>query len=501
MRWTASVISMAIVSGSLAGGCSCSGNIHGTPDDTAADDDVADTSNDVQDDEVMDAGDGDDGGELPSYVPIAVRSGQQSVPKVAALPDGGAWISWYSWESGNYNVRLQRIDAQGRAQLGSEGVLVSDSTSEGFTMDQLLVALPGGDAVVAFQDVRSGDFEAYAYRVSAEGEHLWGDDGVRVFGDAPSDIVKDMIVDEDGDVVIAAERATDPTHVKLQRLSASGDKQWGTGHDITAPEGDFCVRPVLADAGSGAVIAVWLRAPGLMDTGRTVMARKVDPSGSPAWTADAVLGTGDEIPYYVDPVIEPDGSGGVFAAWTIAQGISILHVRLQHLDASGSSTMGATPVMVSSSNATSQSAPALSWLGMLGQVMVFWRETDFDESESGIMAQRFTMAGDVSWSTTGLVAVPVSSTTLASTGVARYAGGGAVMFYRIQDAGSFDSDYSQGLLEAVDAPIFAPHEITDTASAKLWPDVSSEPSDGWWMVWGDQRADDGDIYAAHIPAY
>ena len=44
---------------------------------------------------------------------ICDLSGEQAIPKVVTSSTGDTYIGWFSNDSGNYDVRLQRLDSQG----------------------------------------------------------------------------------------------------------------------------------------------------------------------------------------------------------------------------------------------------------------------------------------------------------------------------------------------------------------------------------------------------
>jgi hypothetical protein len=46
---------------------------------------------------------------------ICTLGGEQAIPKIVVGPSGDYYISWFSNDSGNYDVRLQRLDAEGNA--------------------------------------------------------------------------------------------------------------------------------------------------------------------------------------------------------------------------------------------------------------------------------------------------------------------------------------------------------------------------------------------------
>nr|NQU94478.1 hypothetical protein [Bacteroidota bacterium] len=102
-------------------------------------------------------------------------SGEQVIPKIAVCSDGYAYVSWFSSESGNYNVRLQRIDQDGNPQWEANGILVSDNPSMSWLTDWDLAVDPEDFALVTFQDIRTGDNNIFGYRISPEGESVWGE--------------------------------------------------------------------------------------------------------------------------------------------------------------------------------------------------------------------------------------------------------------------------------------------------------------------------------------
>jgi hypothetical protein len=57
---------------------------------------------------------------------LADRSNEQVQPKLVATADGGFYVSWFDNADGGYDVRLQRLDANGVEQWPHNGVLVAD---------------------------------------------------------------------------------------------------------------------------------------------------------------------------------------------------------------------------------------------------------------------------------------------------------------------------------------------------------------------------------------
>ena len=88
--------------------------------------------------------------------PINTLSGEQAIPKIATCPNGDTYIAFFSNESGNYNVRMQRLNAQGVPQWETDGILVSDNPQDTWLTDWDITADNANHAILVFPDIRNG---------------------------------------------------------------------------------------------------------------------------------------------------------------------------------------------------------------------------------------------------------------------------------------------------------------------------------------------------------
>ena len=134
---------------------------------------------------------------------IAIPAGEQAIPKIATSDNGTTYISWFSNESGNYNVRLQKLDVFGNFQWDSAGLLVSDHPAMTWLTEWDMAIDQTDHAILTFQDVRTGYNNIYAYRISPEGGFAWGDDGVALSNSTAFDASPKVTVTSAGNTVIA----------------------------------------------------------------------------------------------------------------------------------------------------------------------------------------------------------------------------------------------------------------------------------------------------------
>src|SRR4030095_7832638 len=112
-------------------------------------------------------------------LPVADGVGEQALPKVAILSDGGCYVGWFDNRSGAYAVSRQRLDAAGVEQWPHGGILVSANPQSTSLVDWDLICDSQDHCVLTFTDTRAGgDLDVYAYRIAPNGAFVWGNNGM-----------------------------------------------------------------------------------------------------------------------------------------------------------------------------------------------------------------------------------------------------------------------------------------------------------------------------------
>ena len=129
-------------------------------------------------------------GEGVNGIPICMADGcQRAVTICAELSSGGIYCTWLDERvQSNWKRYIQRIDGSGSIVWQADGVLFCDAHySDSYT--RMASSMNGeiqDGAVLVWNDVRVNGFvnEVYAQKVNPDGTALWGENGVRVCGDA-----------------------------------------------------------------------------------------------------------------------------------------------------------------------------------------------------------------------------------------------------------------------------------------------------------------------------
>ncbi|MCB0807192.1 MAG: hypothetical protein KDC05_15450, partial [Bacteroidales bacterium] len=155
---------------------------------------------------------------------ISDLSAEQAIPKIATTGDGITYIAWFSNTSGNYNVMLQRLNVFGNKLWPPSGLTVSDHPAMTWLTDWDMTVDQEGCAILTFQDIRNTDNDAFAYRISPEGEFLWGDDGIELSTGPAFDAAPKVCVTNSGNAVFAWQA---DEVIIMQKISPEGTKLWG----------------------------------------------------------------------------------------------------------------------------------------------------------------------------------------------------------------------------------------------------------------------------------
>jgi len=104
-------------------------------------------------------------------VEVCAEAAEQQCPRIAPDGAGGAIIAWWDMRNGNWDIYARRVDSGGTPLWGANGVPVC--TAAGSQRDQRLVSDGAGGAIITWEDERAGDWDIYSQRVDSNGVRLW----------------------------------------------------------------------------------------------------------------------------------------------------------------------------------------------------------------------------------------------------------------------------------------------------------------------------------------
>jgi len=209
---------------------------------------------------------------------------------------GGAILLWYnelktgdSWKT---TVHAQRINADGDCLWGEQGIQLCDTSPD--PRWAKLISDGSGGAVVVWEDNRDSDTDIYAQRITSDGRLLWPDTGIPVANASNAQLSPQIISDSMGNFILVWVQSpgtsyhVGDTDIYAQKMNSNGESLWadGKGVPICTAAGSQ-EHPQVASDGSGGCIVVW------HDTrnrpNRDAYAQRLSSEGKILWETDGIL--------------------------------------------------------------------------------------------------------------------------------------------------------------------------------------------------------------------
>jgi len=236
------------------------------------------------------------------------------------------------------NISAQRVDSGGNILWQTGGVEVCGIRGGAAR----LVSDGSGGAIIAYEyytpcgdgSQANCDIDIYAQRIDAEGDILWGPDGVPVCVEPLWWQYSPGIVEDGagGAIVFFVSIENNSPAIHARRIDADGHKLWP--EDVQVWEGTYV--SAISD-GSGGAVSVYYGGEGTNAT-----AQRLDAAGRKLWGPDGTTLTLRDF-YGLGGVVS-DGCGGVLMSWSAVKftgdEVSEVSYYVQRVDAEGNVVWG-----------------------------------------------------------------------------------------------------------------------------------------------------------------
>jgi FlgD Ig-like domain/Fibronectin type III domain len=429
---------------------------------------------------------------------ICDLTGEQAIPKVVNGPTGDTYIGFFSNDSGNYDVRLQRLDSLGNELWTNDGILISDNPAMTWLTDWDMTVDADNHAILTFQDIRNaGDNNIYAYRIAPDGTFVWGADGLELSNSAAFDVSPKAEVTSEGNVIIAWQSDDDSI---MQKITPDGTLLWGasgitisTANTISWPQpfavdNDEIILKYFEDTGSF---------PGIT---RYCYAQKYDTDGNAVWANSTVVSNAGGISAWTQIFnIISDENNGCFITWHDTRGGGMTSYPFtQHILADGTVEFTANGVQLSTENNRQSYCPESVYFGATDELITYWKQTDGNQNNHGITGQKLDADGNILWGNNGNNLIAISSNYIRLVGL-RKAEDDLMLI--LEDYINYVDVYVTAAKLDQDGSYVWPDQqviMCSVASGKVH-NVVSQLSNGQFIAsWEDDRNGTTDIYAQNI---
>jgi uncharacterized protein YheU (UPF0270 family) len=271
---------------------------------------------------------------ISSGTPVCTANGEQQNPVIINDSSGGVIIAWEDNRNGNYAIYAQKMNAWGVAQWALNGVAVAPSVSSFDQRNPVMIGDSAGGAIVIWEDKRVGsDFPGiYAQRITQDGVIKWDSGGAAVCVQTADRRGPQAICNFKGEAVIVwQDKRSGNYDIYAQRIDTSGAALWPVnGVAISSDSSDQLGLRMRSD-GKGGAIVVWNEVRNAVDF--DIFAQRIGAEGAVKWAAEGIVisnMSGNQL----DPVIANDGDGGAIIAWEDKRA-GTFDIYGQRIDSSG----------------------------------------------------------------------------------------------------------------------------------------------------------------------
>ncbi len=242
---------------------------------------------------------------------VCTATGQQYAPAIVSDGAGGAFIAWIDGRSGSDDIYVQHVGAAGKNTWTDNGVALC--TAANLQRYPSMVADGQGGTIVAWQDLRSGtNWDVYAQKVGANGAVQWAANGLAgcTAADAQAEVGggSDVV---GGAFVVWRDQRTGNLDAYAQRIYANGTAAWTANGVALCTSGLVMGEVAVISDGAEGAIAAWSD---YRSGDYDLYAQRVNGVGVVQWATNG-LGVCTEPGAQGSPVLTSNASGGAYVAW------------------------------------------------------------------------------------------------------------------------------------------------------------------------------------------
>jgi hypothetical protein len=419
---------------------------------------------------------------------ICDAAGYQYMPQLVSDGSGGVIITWYDSRSGDQDIYAQRISPGGTPLWAPNGVAIC--TAADAQNYPRIVSDGSGGAIITWDDYRTGYYDIYAQRISADGNVMWATDGVAVCAATDHQWYPEPVSDGSGGAIITWGdwRSGSAADIYAQRISADGAVQWTTnGVAICTASGDQNYPQIVSDGSGGAIITWGDTRSGAND----VYAQRISGAGAVQWTSNGVIII--EVPdEQGNPRIATDDAGGAIIVWQDRRS-GQWDIYAQRISGAGAVQWTLYGVLIVSAQ-NPQQYPELT-SDASGGAIITWE--DYRNGNCDIYAQRVSDDGTTLW-TYGGVAVCTATNAQEDVRISFDGSDGAIIIWRDWRSGNADI-YAQWI-SGDGTGLWTNDGVTvcTDANDQNRPNMLPDGLGGVFAVWEDSRSPGSDIYAQRL---
>ncbi|HNS11264.1 MAG TPA: T9SS type A sorting domain-containing protein [Bacteroidia bacterium] len=335
---------------------------------------------------------------------IADWSGsEQATPLSATTSSGLTYITWFDNFSSNYELRMQLLDSDGNKLWPDSGLLISNYPQSTALFRYDLKTDNEDNAIVAFQDIRSGDLRIVAYKLDIAGNFVWSNTGIELTDSTATGLSPTIGITASNNVIIAWNANLNTYNwVSFQKISGTGTVLWSKRIFDQTNNYNYS-RARMVPNGSDDFLMMYVEElGGFPGVTSTLFAQHFDVNGDQVWM-NAVQVSTNTIPFFIFPDIISDEHGGFFTAFNSSNPINpgLNDVFAQRVDSAGN-TWSSGGTQVANSSTEHKSTGGFCYNTSNGGLCITLQVLDGSQGSSGVYIQSIDNNGNVLFGSNGI---------------------------------------------------------------------------------------------------
>jgi FlgD Ig-like domain len=409
--------------------------------------------------------------------PLCTAARYQTEARAVSDGAGGIIVAWADLRNGNWDVYTQRLNAAGEPLWPVNGIPLC--VLRGGQDPSQMVSDGAGGAIVIWHDYRCGS-AIYAQRIDANGAPMWASDGVPVTVSSAGQTNALSVSDGAGGVIVAWNDGRGGTYA--QRIDGDGRTRWGDGGVSLG----YLSSPSLAEDGDGGVFVAYEYT--------TVAVQHLDSTGAPLWHGGLVVsyaGAGSN-----QVAAASDEAGGAIITWTDSRAGNSTHIWAQRIGPDGSPMWTPNGISLCSADG-GQDSPAIVADGAHG-ALVAWLDHRFAPGVA-IFSRRIDASGDTLWQAYGVPLCALLGTRSGLRLLGDHAGG-AIVTWQDDRGGAWDIYAQRVTGDGVVHWGGYGTVLCGAAGNQTLPEIATDGRGGALVAWNDARvsASSAHIYAGRV---
>ncbi len=417
---------------------------------------------------------------------IPIRQGEsiEWFRSAASLEDGSVVYVWSDTKRGDRDLWAQRVDADGNNVWGDDPVLVDGKSDR--QEDPVIIATSDGGMIIAWVEFNLQPLygDIFAQKLNADGELLWQEGGVPLCTADDVQISLNIVKDLNGGAYIIwiDSRNAGANDIYGSHVNADGEDLWGeNGMPVANEDGEQLSHTFWEDGQGGAVLAY------VSDLNEAnLKARHILSDGTMDWIIDLC----DEVNDQTSVKMCQTGDDTYGFAWCDLRNEESVDIYAQSVDIDGNILWDNDVAVYSGAGA--QENPRVTSAGTDGSFFITWEDKRTDGYYADLYVQKVDANGNVLWDSDGVLLCDAEYHQLNPRLRADQDGGCYVVWDDGRNGGhNFEDIYMQHVNSSGEITLAANGQVVCDAALEQFSPLINSAGDNTFICWGDRR--DGSI--------